>query len=227
MKYLKFTLVEMLTVIAITAILAAIMLPALSAARERARSSSCLNNLRQLGIAYCMYGNDYNCTPPVWNKDQRWVHLLQNYLSGNKNVWLCASDARPEDKKTLWEGDNEYSLSYGINQAYRRNPEFRKKPYLLWNGVAIELIKEPSEFITIADAGSYYIGQSEAGQGRLGSLNGENVISGGFCGYLALRHKPGNIFTAAFADGHAQQLDYQKTPTRYWDYNNDSYEDFQ
>jgi prepilin-type N-terminal cleavage/methylation domain-containing protein len=61
-----FTLIELLVVVAIIAILAALLLPALKEAKENAKTSTCLNNLKQIGLAYQLYFTDWNDVfPPL------------------------------------------------------------------------------------------------------------------------------------------------------------------
>src|ERR1044071_2901386 len=105
-----FTLIELLVVIAIIAILAGMLLPALSKAKQKAQGIKCVSNLRQILLAGKMYTDDNNgkhvvtyIFPPYTKGLTTWFQLLQPYLSST-NVLMCPSrKGKPLELET-WDG---------------------------------------------------------------------------------------------------------------------------
>ena len=115
-----FTLVELLVVVAIIGILAAILFPVFARARENARKTSCLSNLKQIGLAALQYNQDYDDYMPLTLMDSffndgtirsTWVDTTQPYIKSSQ-VYRC-----PSDSDTSWE--TPVSV-YGAISATRR-----------------------------------------------------------------------------------------------------------
>jgi len=148
-----FTLIELLVVIAIIAILAAILFPVFARAREKARQTSCLSNVKQLSLGLYMYAQDYDEKFPRWNWGERisiggppgmtmWYAAVFPYVK-NQQLYTCPSVVRDGCHLTCypaWSGTVTGGISYGYNE------------YIGNVGASMGSIQFPAQHVLLGDA---------------------------------------------------------------------------
>ncbi len=188
-----FTLIELLVVIAIIAILAAILFPVFARAREKARQTSCLSNVKQIMLAVNMYAQDYDetlCIAYISSSPTvRWYNAIVPYVK-NTQIFKCPS----------MPTGVSYSGGYGWNIGGWNSSDwdgygYWYNEYRTWNGAPVCLadIQYPSESIVIGDPAS---------NGYSG--NGLYLILYSNITYIPTLHNDGGNY--GFADGHAKWM---------------------
>jgi len=186
-----FTLIELLVVIAIIAILAAILFPVFARAREKARQTSCLSNLKQLGLASNMYAQDYDETlhdyatrAPTWVY-YRWEPLVYPYLN-NLQITTCPSLGRNAVSGTPTQG---YIGGYGYNYYYLSNQSLGN-------------IESPAQTVMFCDVGRQ--DSTTSGDYLSAHVNPPHEPTYAYITRPDFRHN--DQANVAFVDGHAKSM---------------------
>src|ERR1041384_7914093 len=232
-----FTLIELLVVVAIIAILAAMLLPALKKAKESAKASQCLNNMRQIGFACMSWGQDHNDT--VMNSlpylcDGSWTPwqyylLTENYLVGDlpqaeHPAWFGGGtlpytkikDFKMSGSRVLFcpnfvtqRGPNTLNLDgLGYTSTDETTYQYGINAYLSQIGSATPCLPSPNDWYRAPIRAAGF----KVPSATLWFVDSSEGWKDACFWSPALAFRPGNGDNVCFVDGHVEHLTARKLP---------------